>query len=174
MHEGACETGSQIPKVLITIITWHCQSLIVNFSNLHVNWRIFVDHIQMWATAVYNSTISNQMVTMPTILCPVTVENIARFPGLSEGDVENYLSVTRCHLKSLARCSWEVWSYLGAISASIEGEHIKRRPCPSLYNQPKFSSNVKDQDRADQIKSKGRDMSFRYYQGPDNDVAIGF
>ena len=69
-----------------------------------------------------------------------------------EGDVENYWSVTGCHLKSPALCSWEQQSYPGTTWASIEENHIKQKSYPSalLLEVEEFSLAVQNHGGADQ------------------------
>ena len=59
-----------------------------------------------------------------------------------EGDVENYWSVTRCHLKSPTPCSWNQRSYPGATWASRD--HI------GIMRKEQISLSVRDQGGADQ------------------------
>ena len=50
-------------------------------------------------------------------------------------DVEFYLSVTRCHLRSSTSCWWEQQSSSGATWVSIEDDHTKGKPFPPPYNE---------------------------------------
>ena len=56
--------------------------------------------------------------------------SVLRSWAFSKGDVKNYWSVTRCHLKISTSCMREQQSYLGATRVSIEDDRIKRRSCP--------------------------------------------
>ena len=60
-------------------------------------------NIKMWAVTVCKLPSQTKVAIMPTNIQPVIIENIFFFrPWASlEGDVENYWSVTRCHLKVL-------------------------------------------------------------------------
>ena len=68
-----------------------------------------------------------------------------------EGDIENYWSVTECHLKSPTLCSWEQQSYPGAMWASIEDTHIKEeRVLLRILRWKSFLSHVHNQGGTDQ------------------------
>ena len=84
--------------------------------------------------------------------------------AFSEGDLENYWSVTRCHLKRFMPCSWKEQSYSGATWAPTEDDHIKRKPRPSPYHErEQVSPNVRDQGGAD--RRIGRSVSGRMVPG---------
>ena len=59
---------------------------------------------------------------------------VPRSCAFSEGDVENYWSVTSCHLKRRMQCSCWQQPYPWATWTSIEEDHIKRKLCPSPYH----------------------------------------
>ena len=82
----------------------------------YVMWRICVDHIQLYEPSRQLPS-ETKVAIMPTNIRLVIIETICsglRSWAFSEGDDENYWSVTRCHLKSSMPCSCEQESYPGA------------------------------------------------------------
>ena len=98
-------------------------------------WCIYVDHIQLWAVAVYKLLFETMVVIMPTTIQPVIIENNVQSSGLGfpRERCRELLECQECHIKSATLCLREQQSYPGATWASIEDNHIKRRPCPSTY-----------------------------------------
>ena len=81
---------------------------------------ICVDHIHLWAVIVCKLLSGNMVPIMPTTV-------------ILKNDVDNDWSVTGNHIKSPTLCSWDQQSLPGATWASIEDNHIKRKPCHSTH-----------------------------------------
>ena len=67
----------------------------------------FVDLIQLWAVAVCNFPSRTKVGIIPTNIRSVIFWKYCSVLRFSKRNVENYWSVTWCHLKSAMLCSWE-------------------------------------------------------------------
>ena len=78
-------------------------------------WRVCVIYIHRWAVTVCRLLPHTQVAIRPTNIRPLHIGNIVRFTGrslaFSDGDVESYRSVTKCHLIIPKSCSWKQQSY---------------------------------------------------------------
>ena len=117
-------------RPLVTI--WHIFMVDYHFCPVPVS-HLFNNRIQFWVVTlckITNSNLSDNHANQYPACIYRNNCSALRSRAFSEGDVENYWRVTRCHLKRPASCSWHQQFYRGdRWSIDCRRPH-QRRLCP--------------------------------------------